>query len=322
MMVGRELREFFSKPDVPRGETLLEVGSVVTDRGPAPLSLDVARGEIVGLAGPVGAGRTELLETIAGARHRHGGQVRVGGATLPSGKASAALRAGVALVPEDRHSQGLVLISSISCNVSMGRFWKLWRSDPRAERERAEDAVDDLAIRCASVEALVSTLSGGNQQRVVVDRTLPNDPHVLLLDEPTHGVDIGARHEIYTRIGRGITFLLVTLGTASLFRGTGLVVTGGSTQTLFDYELIRTLGAGRIGGVPWPVIVALTSLVSRILVGERAHELCPTPTPPATTSTWSCAWSDAAPRTAAADTGAARMISRTNVCIDTANAGI
>ena len=205
MMVGRELSEFFHKPQVRPGRVLLQVDEVVTDRSAHPISFDVAAGEVVGVAGLVGAGRSELLETLAGARVPRGGAVAVDGEPLPSGSVRAAIDAGVTLVPEDRRTQGLVLGASIDRNVSMGSFWRLWRTDARAERRRAHRAVDDLSIRCAGVDALVSTLSGGNQQKVVLGRTLATEPKVLLLDEPTRGVDIGAREEIYRLIGTMVT---------------------------------------------------------------------------------------------------------------------
>ncbi len=200
LMVGRDLGGFFHKERRELGEVVLDVHGVVTDRSTEPVSLQVASGEIVGLAGLVGSGRSELLETIAGARRRHGGSVRIAGRAVRSGSVSASLAAGAALVPEDRRSQGLIPGSSLYENLALGH-WRL-RSIRHAQRERtrARRAVERFRIRCSSVDADVSTLSGGNQQKVVFARCAARRPPVLLLDEPTRGVDVGAREELYRLI--------------------------------------------------------------------------------------------------------------------------
>ncbi len=202
LMVGRDLGGFFHKIDgAVSGDVVLEVGGVVTDRSPAPVNIDVHAGEIVGLAGLVGSGRTELLETIAGARRRHAGDVRVAGRHVRAASVSAAIRAGIALVPEDRRQQGLVHGASVSENIAMARWHALSFRHAGPERARAREAVRRFEIRCAGVDADVATLSGGNQQKVVFARCISHAPRVLLLDEPTRGVDVGAREEIYRLVG-------------------------------------------------------------------------------------------------------------------------
>ena len=202
LMVGRDLGGFFHKAEGARSdETVLEVRDVVTDRAPARVSVDVHAGEIVGVAGLVGSGRSELLETIAGARKRHGGEVRVAGRRVRPGSTSAALAAGAALVPEDRRQQGLILGASVSENIAMARWRPLSLRHAEPERARAREAVRRFGIRCPGVDADVSTLSGGNQQKVLLARCVSRSPKVLLLDEPTRGVDVGAREEIYRLIG-------------------------------------------------------------------------------------------------------------------------
>lgn len=214
MMVGRELTGFFHKRAVERGAPLLKLDRVLADGGTSPVSLDVHAGEVVGLAGLVGSGRTELLETIAGARHPRGGRVLVSGAEVRSGSPRAALKAGIALVPEDRHRQGLVLGGTLRENVALGSWRPLARTRQRAERELGRSAIARLRIRAASADVLVRTLSGGNQQKVVLARCLTREPKVLLLDEPTRGIDVGAKEEVFQLIAQmleeGLGILLVS----------------------------------------------------------------------------------------------------------------
>ncbi len=214
MMVGRELSDLFAKTDVPIGEPVLRVEGLVTSRSPTPVSLTVHRGEVVGLAGLVGSGRSELLETIAGIRPPGGGEVHVAGRRLRPGSPAAALRAGVALVPEDRWAQGLVHHDSIVSNLSLSSHRALGRTRRRRDRRRADDAVARYRLRCSSIDAPVASLSGGNAQKVVLARSVDHDPTVLLLDEPTRGVDIGARSEIYGVLGemvdRGVSAVVAS----------------------------------------------------------------------------------------------------------------
>lgn len=202
LMVGRDLGGFFHKvKEVISADVVLEARDVVTDRSATPISVNVRAGEIVGVAGLVGSGRTELLETIAGVRRRHGGEVRVAARRVRSGSAAAAIAAGAALVPEDRRHQGLVAGASVSENIAMAGWRSLSLRHSGSERARARQAVKRFGIRCPGVDSDVATLSGGNQQKVVIARCVSRSPRVLLLDEPTRGVDVGAREEIYRLIG-------------------------------------------------------------------------------------------------------------------------
>ena len=214
LMVGRELKEFFHKRAVVASEPVLQVDCLVAEGASAAVSFTVRGGEIVGFAGLVGSGRSELLETIAGARRPTGGRVVVGGAPVLPGSPRAALAAGIALVPEDRHRQGLVLDASIRENVSLGS-WKPVRAARRAaERKAAVQAVERLRIKAPDAEAPVRSLSGGNQQKVVIGRCLGRSPRVLLLDEPTRGIDVGAKEEIFRLVGDmlelGLAIVLVS----------------------------------------------------------------------------------------------------------------
>lgn len=182
-----------------------------------PLDLEVHPGEIVGLAGLVGSGRSEILETIYGARRPNGGQVAVDGRQLRTGSVRAAVRAGVGLAPEERKAQGLLMLESVTRNVSvstLSRFSRAGWLDRTAERAAAQKATRELSLRPDNPDARIRTLSGGNQQKAVLARWLLRGCRVLLLDEPTRGVDVGARAELYAVIRRladeGLAVLLVS----------------------------------------------------------------------------------------------------------------
>ena len=200
MMVGRELTDYFHKRTVTRGAPVLEVQGLVAERNDEPVSFTVHAGEIVGLAGLVGAGRSELLETICGVRKPHAGTITVNGSPVPLGSPRRALEHGIALVPEDRHRQGLNLNACVRENVAMGT-WPLHAAQRRRERMISQAAVQQLRIRTAGIEASIRSLSGGNQQKVVIARCLTRAPKVLLLDEPTRGVDVGAKSEVFEIMG-------------------------------------------------------------------------------------------------------------------------
>ena len=238
-MVGRELRDYYSKRDTVPGDPALEVDALVTDRGPVPLTLTVRAGEVVGLAGLVGAGRSELLETVAGVRRTRGGSVRVAGRPLRPGSPRAAIAAGTTLVPEDRFRQALVRPHTVRQNLALPFHRLRRRTDTGVERRRADGAIDAFGIRCAGQDAPVASLSGGNAQKVVFARSLDTRPTVLLLDEPTRGVDVGARAEIYDLIGDA-----VTAGTAVLLASSDLTELLGlcdRVAVLHDGELVDVL---------------------------------------------------------------------------------
>ena len=213
MMVGRELRDFFHKRQVAIGSPVLEVEGLVVEGASEPVSLAVRAGEIVGVAGLVGSGRTELLETIIGIRKAGGGRLLVGGRQITLGSPRRALAAGLALVPEDRHRQGLNLVTCIRENIAMGT-WRLATAQRARERALSTQAVRQLRIRTTGIEAPVRSLSGGNQQKVVVARCLTRRPGVLLLDEPTRGIDVGAKEEVFQlvgeMVGEGMGILMVS----------------------------------------------------------------------------------------------------------------
>jgi ribose transport system ATP-binding protein len=164
------------------------------------VDLKVRPGEILGLAGMVGSGRTEILETMFGLRRADEGEVLFEGKPVRWGSPNKAIAAGVALVPEDRHEQGLALADTIAANIAMPRLPQLTRAGAFTKGEanrRAKKAVSDLNVRAPGIHTKLQNLSGGNQQKVVFGKWLTPEPKLLLLDEPSVGVDVGARDEIY-----------------------------------------------------------------------------------------------------------------------------
>ena len=219
LMTGREIEYVFPErtPVDPSAPVVLEVEGLEVDRTFSGVSFAVRAGEIVGLAGLVGAGRSEILEAVYGARRSTGGVVKVDGRRLRPGSVNAAVRAGVGLAPEERKSQGLLLDEAIYRNItvsSLERFARAGFLDTAAERAAARELTTALDVRPAGVDRPVRTLSGGNQQKVVLARWLMRDCRVLLLDEPTRGVDVGARSEIYALVrslsARGVAVVVVS----------------------------------------------------------------------------------------------------------------
>jgi ribose transport system ATP-binding protein len=206
LMTGRSIEYVFPpRRKVPEAEPLLSVDGL-TRRGEfQDVSFSVRPGEVLGLAGLVGAGRSEILETVFGARKSDAGSVAVGGVRLRPGSVQSAVSAGVGLAPEERKSQALLLGDSIATNISMASLTRFSRGgmiDRDAEKRAATAQVESLDVRPTGVEREARTLSGGNQQKVVLARWLLHGCRVLLLDEPTRGVDVGARSEIYALVRR------------------------------------------------------------------------------------------------------------------------
>jgi len=205
LMTGRAVENVFpARAPVPAdAPTVLAVDGLALAGAFADVSFSVRAGEIVGLAGLVGSGRSEILETVYGARRPTAGTVSVGDRMLRPGSVTASVAAGIGLSPEERKSQGLVLDEPIYVNVtlsSFGRFAKAGFLDERAERRIAREQIEALELRPADPDRPAATLSGGNQQKILLARWLVHGTRVLLLDEPTRGVDVGARAEIYTLI--------------------------------------------------------------------------------------------------------------------------
>ena len=184
------------------------------------VSFDVRRGEIVGVAGLLGSGRTELLQMLFGALPRDGGTVRLDGAPCAPRRPSAAMRDGIAFVPEDRTRDAAFVDLTVAVNLSAAqteRYRRRGRLDMRAERRDAATSIEEFGVRAPGPTALLSALSGGNQQKVVLARWLRRDPRLLLLDEPTQGVDVGARADLYALIEQAAARSMATLVVSSDF---------------------------------------------------------------------------------------------------------
>jgi ribose transport system ATP-binding protein len=225
-MVGRAIDENARRATADRGAPILSVRDLSLEvsrrQGKkqvlAGVSFDLHRGEVLGIGGLLGAGRTEILETIFGsAEGRRSGRIAVSGADVEIGSPIAAQKLGIALVPEDRKARGLHLAAPIRDNVALPSIGTISRFGFRAfaqEAALARKAVADLRIRCEGIEQPAMSLSGGNQQKVVIAKWLATGPRILLLDEPTRGIDVGAKREIYdlifTLAGDGMAIVVVT----------------------------------------------------------------------------------------------------------------
>ncbi|MDZ8274804.1 sugar ABC transporter ATP-binding protein [Microbacterium aquimaris] len=198
-MIGRTQEQLYPHRATHAGELVLEVSGVhgYTVRG---VSMSARAGRVLGIAGLAGAGRSELLKIIAGAEAAQGGTITLDGRDLTRASLSAVMDAGVVLVPEERRSEGLVMTHSIQTNIALANLRSLSTvgvMSAARERSTAERRKTDLQIKATSVRQAVDELSGGNQQKVVLAKYLERSPRVLLLDEPTRGIDIGTKAEIY-----------------------------------------------------------------------------------------------------------------------------
>ncbi len=216
-MVGRDLDAMFPKTATTPGEVVLDVKHLSSAGVFDDITFQVRRGEIVALAGLVGAGRSEVARAIFGIDRRTSGTVRVSGAELPNGKPVAAMNAGVALVPEDRRQQGLVMEMSIDQNValpSLGRLRRLGLIRRSRERDLATTWAVRLQLRFSRLRNPVSTLSGGNQQKVVLGKWLARNPSLLIVDEPTRGIDVGTKAAVHRLIdglvADGVAVLMIS----------------------------------------------------------------------------------------------------------------
>jgi L-arabinose transport system ATP-binding protein len=201
-MVGRELGEVFGRHPAATDRVVLEVRDIHSDVHHG-VSFDIKAGEIVGFAGLIGAGRSELAKVIFGEMPKTGGEVIIEGREVHIGQPANAIAEGIGFAPEDRKREGLVLIRSVLENATMAILRRLTRFrivQRRREREVATEYVERLNVRTPSIDQVVGKLSGGNQQKVVLARWLAAKPKVLILDEPTRGIDVGAKTEIYRLI--------------------------------------------------------------------------------------------------------------------------
>jgi ribose transport system ATP-binding protein len=217
MMVGRDLSHLFTQARLSEAPVRLKVRGLSRKGVLRDINLSVRGGEIVGLAGLVGAGRTELARCLFGADRYDAGEIRLDGQPVTIRTPADAVRLGIGLVPEDRKLQALVLGMAVRENISLpvlDRLGSPYFPSRKQERELASGFIEGLRIRTPSMEQRVATLSGGNQQKVVIARWLGTNPKVLILDEPTRGIDVGAKAEVHALIARlaeeGVAILMIS----------------------------------------------------------------------------------------------------------------
>ena len=221
-MIGASSKDYAKTAEHKYGNEILQIEDITLPRQGGGymvdhVSLSLRAGEIIGIYGLMGAGRTELFDCIMG-RHKHaGGTILVGGRPLPKADVLERINGGLALIPEDRKAEGLIQIMSISDNMTLASLWNYVRGvqiERKKERATVAQYVRKLAIKIANPDNEVASLSGGNQQKVVIGKALMTDPKVLLMDEPSRGIDIGAKAEVFRTMRRlaadGVGILFVT----------------------------------------------------------------------------------------------------------------
>jgi ribose transport system ATP-binding protein len=258
LMVGRELTEMFHKQEVEVGEPLLEVRGLTRHGAVEDISFTVRRGEILGFAGLVGAGRTETARLLFGVDRKDEGEIRIDGTTVTINSPADAVAAGLGLVPEDRSYQGLVLTLAVQENIVLPTLDKHARAgwvDRQALRRTSQEYVDRLNIRTPHLQQKAMYLSGGNQQKVVVAKWLASNPKVLILDEPTRGIDVGAKAEVHAlmsqlaKAGMGIIMISSELPEILGMSDRILVMSEGRVAAILDreeatQEVIMTYASG------------------------------------------------------------------------------
>jgi len=264
LMVGREITEFYQHKDHAPGALALEVEGLRSIAHPQhAVSFGLKAGEVVGMAGLVGAGRTELMLTIFGVTPPLEGQVKVAGQVIVPDAPIKAIEAGIALVPEDRKQQGLVLDMAVRTNMSLPSL----RRDSRnhfisegSEGEITREMIGKLNVKTPTEKQLVRYLSGGNQQKVVLGKWLAMKPKVLLLDEPTRGIDVGAKQEIYSLIEKlaaeGVAILFVSSELEEILRMSDRTlvmhegkITGELSREELSEESVMQLATGNVRDV-------------------------------------------------------------------------
>ena len=217
MMVGRTLGEMYENEHVPGDKVALEVKGMRLEEHTQPINIQVKAGEIVGMGGLVGAGRTELAKSIFGVRRSFGGEVYYFGEKQAHLDPQFWMRKGLVYLTEDRKDEGLILDMGIAENITLANLWRMFKGGvlhPKAEQELSEKMVDKLNIMCKNKTQITKTLSGGNQQKVVLGKGLVTEPKVLILDEPTRGIDVGAKRDIYRLIdeiaSEGVAIIMIS----------------------------------------------------------------------------------------------------------------
>ncbi len=264
-MVGRDVDHLYDRDVQTPGDVRLEVsGLQVQDLSDEPINLSVRSGEVVGIAGLVGSGRSELLEAIFGIRLVTAGGVRVMDKPIPPGDVNKAIKAGLALVPEDRKRTGLLIESSVRENATIAAMTDAQAApwvDQKWQQSSTADLIDRLTVKTASQLTTIANLSGGNQQKIALGKWLLCEPSVLMLDEPTRGVDVGAKQEIYSLLDR-----LAAEGLAILF------VSSEMEEVLALADRVIVMHEGRVTGELSRAEISEEAIM-RLAVGMRDEAL-------------------------------------------------
>jgi ribose transport system ATP-binding protein len=241
LMIGRDLKTLYTPPKGAVGKEILVSKDIRTTTYPdCPVNFSLRRGEIVGLAGLVGSGRSELARTIFGIDRPIGGSITVEGRALAIQSARDAIANGIYLIPEDRKRSGLILEDDITSNISLPNLWNFSVAcllDRSREEVTATQQTGRLNIRAPSISSVAGNLSGGNQQKVVLAKWLAMSPNVMLFDEPTRGIDVGAKSEIY-----GLIRALSDAGVAVL------MISSDMEEVIGVSDRILVMHEGRISG--------------------------------------------------------------------------
>ena len=260
MMGGRELTSYYTKSDRKIGNVALDVKNLCnTDQGIKNLNFHVKYGEVVGFAGLVGAKRTETMKTVFGVMKKTSGEISLDGKPISIKTPRDAINHGIIYASEDRKKEGLVPINDIEFNMglaNLGEYVKFGRVDKKAWREMLEKYVEKFSIKITSAQQLAGDLSGGNQQKVVLSKWRACDPKVIILDEPTRGIDVGAKAEIYEIIdelaGRGCAVIIVSSELPEIINMCNRCyimcegrMTGELNESEFSQEAIMTMATNR-----------------------------------------------------------------------------
>lgn len=250
MMVGREMTDIYNIEHFEPGEEILRVENFSDTKHFRNINFTLHRGEILGFVGLVGAGRSEIMRALTGVEKRLTGDVYINGQQVTLKNPTDALHNGIGFLTEDRRADGCALGLSIKTNINMSSYdliSKLGVINLHKETKRAEDFSKDVNVKTPSINQLVGNLSGGNQQKVVIAKLLCRDPDILIFDEPTVGVDVGAKQEIYklierlTRQGRGVILISSYLPEVMGLSDRLIVMAQGNITAEFDKEALKTL---------------------------------------------------------------------------------
>lgn len=244
MMLGRKFDDRFAKKEVVIGDVLLEVNGLTEKEGAVKnVSFNVKKGEIIGLSGLVGAGKTELCKTLFGAMKQESGEIKLNGKKLKVTNPNTAVKQGLALVPEERRKEGILVEDPVYANISATSLKKYCNKfsfiNKNAEKEAARNIIKDLGIKTPSEHQLVKLLSGGNQQKVAVGKWIVSDAEIYIFDEPTKGVDVGAKQDIFELIGR-----LAQMGKGIIYASCEfpeILGIADRTYVMYDGEIVKEL---------------------------------------------------------------------------------